>query len=201
MSENKEFKATVVVKSSKTNSLLVGGDVWYNLSKKQVEEKLEPYLVYEKLNKGDVISGTCYEFKNKKYIVTLKVEEVAVVKEELKKESAKVVEQKSEIIKEDKPENDAEFKCEDCGAKLKDGKYKKCFACNKKNPSKFSGKGKSAVYVDSPEKQDQIARGNAVNALAQILQSVKTPEEFKQKMEMLYASLDKLADYIRKGRE
>jgi len=34
------------------------------------------------------------------------------------------------------PEETAEFTCEDCGATLKDGKYKKCYTCNKKNPSK-----------------------------------------------------------------
>lgn len=29
-----------------------------------------------------------------------------------------------------------EFKCTDCGKVLKDGKYQKCFDCNKKNPAK-----------------------------------------------------------------
>jgi len=33
------------------------------------------------------------------------------------------------------PVKSSEFKCEDCGKVLKDGKYKKCFVCNKKNPS------------------------------------------------------------------
>lgn len=28
----------------------------------------------------------------------------------------------------------SEFKCSECGATLKDGKYKKCYTCNKKNP-------------------------------------------------------------------
>lgn len=33
------------------------------------------------------------------------------------------------------PETD-DFTCEDCGATLKDAKYKKCYKCNKKNPTK-----------------------------------------------------------------
>lgn len=37
--------------------------------------------------------------------------------------------------------SDSEYACEDCGASLKDGKYKKCYKCNKKNPSKSSGGG------------------------------------------------------------
>ncbi len=83
MANNTEFKVAVAVKSSKTHSFLVGADVWYNLSKKQVEEKLEPFLVYERINKGDTVSGTYYEFKGKKYIATLKIDEAApVVKEE-----------------------------------------------------------------------------------------------------------------------
>jgi predicted RNA-binding Zn-ribbon protein involved in translation (DUF1610 family) len=36
----------------------------------------------------------------------------------------------------EKEEEVAEFTCEDCGKALKDGKYKKCFLCNKKNPAK-----------------------------------------------------------------
>ena len=32
----------------------------------------------------------------------------------------------------------AEYKCSDCGKVLKDGKYPKCFDCNKKNPAKAS---------------------------------------------------------------
>jgi hypothetical protein len=207
MSDNKEFKATIVAKSSATNAFMVGSDVWYNLTKKQVEGKTAVFIVYGTLNKGDTVSGTFYEFKGKKYIDTLKLEVATPVKEDKpaetpKTEAPKAETPKSEIIKEDKPTDDGKPKCTDCGKALKDGKYTKCYECNQKNPIKKTWtKGRGSSYVESPEKQDQIARGNAVNALAQILQSSKTPQEFKEKIEMLYASVDKLSDYIRKGRE
>jgi len=39
------------------------------------------------------------------------------------------------------------FTCEDCGKELKDGKYKKCFLCNKKNPTKKTEKTSSKGLV------------------------------------------------------
>ena len=48
-----------------------------------------------------------------------------------------------------------EYKCEDCGATLKDGKYKKCYPCNKKNPApkKESSGGQRDAVGQSIEKQ------------------------------------------------
>jgi hypothetical protein len=37
------------------------------------------------------------------------------------------------------------FACEDCGAALKDGKYKKCFMCNKKAPKETAKEDKPAT--------------------------------------------------------
>jgi len=62
-----------------------------------------------------------------------------------------------------------EYKCEDCGATLKDGKYKKCYPCNKKNPAPAkttSGGGQRDVVGQSIEKQammkaSAMAVGNA----------------------------------------
>jgi hypothetical protein len=72
-----------------------------------------------------------------------------------------------------------EFKCTDCGAKLKDGKYKKCYTCNQKNPvstkseEKTSSKTYSA-YQKSPEDKEQIKRlsvlSSSSNAVANALQ-------------------------------
>ena len=45
-----------------------------------------------------------------------------------------------------KTTSDSLYTCEDCGASLKDGKYKKCYTCNKKNPSKSSSKSGSHDY-------------------------------------------------------
>jgi len=62
----------------------------------------------------------------------------------------------------------AEYKCEDCGATLKDGKYKKCYPCNKKNPApkKESSGGQRDAVGQSIEKQammkaSAMAVGNA----------------------------------------
>ena len=78
---------------------------------------------------------------------------------------------------EPKEESTSEFTCEDCGAKLKDGKYKKCYPCGKKT---FKG-GKSNSY-DNPEKTAQIQRGNALNAAASVAsaQQFADPEVAKQ---------------------
>ena len=63
----------------------------------------------------------------------------------------------------------SEHKCEDCGAVLKDGKYKKCYPCNKKNPApkkESSGGGQRDAVGQSIEKQammkaSAMAVGNA----------------------------------------
>lgn len=74
------------------------------------------------------------------------------------------------------PATTSEFVCEDCGAKLKDGKYKKCYPCNKKGGSgtgktyaKKEWTPKAGGYVDNPEKTEQIRRGNSLNAAAAVL--------------------------------
>jgi len=63
-----------------------------------------------------------------------------------------------------------EYKCEDCGAVLKDGKYKKCYPCNKKNPAprkeSTGGGGQRDAVGQSIEKQammkaSAMAVGNA----------------------------------------
>jgi len=94
------------------------------------------------------------------------------------------------------PEHASEFVCEDCGKALKDGKYKKCYNCNKKSPAKSTGSEKSLgstcsdcgkVLKDdkyekcydcnkknpsqksSPEKAETIARQNANHATSRAL--------------------------------
>lgn len=52
--------------------------------------------------------------------------------------------------------------CEDCGAPLKNPKYKKCFTCNKKNPAKTETK----TFQRSPEVQDSIKRQAVMKAAA-----------------------------------
>jgi len=51
------------------------------------------------------------------------------------------------------------YTCEDCGKELKDGKYEKCYTCNKKNPSKFK----------NTDTADAISRQNANHATSRAL--------------------------------
>lgn len=51
---------------------------------------------------------------------------------------------------EEVPEETIDYVCEDCGAELKNGKYKKCYTCNKKNPSKR----KTSASQDAPSCSD-----------------------------------------------
>lgn len=50
----------------------------------------------------------------------------------------------------EKPTGGTGFTCEDCGKELKDGKYKKCYMCGKKNPKSKPEKeeGRSNEYWD-----------------------------------------------------
>lgn len=88
----------------------------------------------------------------------------------------------------------AEYKCEDCGAVLKDGKYKKCYPCNKKNPApkKETTGGQRDTVGQSIEKQammkaSAMAVGNAfvgqvidVDTLAEMI--IKVYEKLLKKL-------------------
>jgi len=41
----------------------------------------------------------------------------------------------------------SEFVCEECGKALKDGKYKKCWACNQKSPKTEASKSSDKPYI------------------------------------------------------
>jgi hypothetical protein len=101
-----------LAKKSKTNKgiLLEGNDAWFSIA-----EKLVSFV--EKLNVGDLIDVT--------YIKKGTFQNVIGIY------PAKTGEQKTEEPKET-PKSSTGFACTVCGAELKDGKYKKCFECNKK---------------------------------------------------------------------
>jgi hypothetical protein len=68
-----------------------------------------------------------------------------------------------------------EYKCSDCGAKLKDGKYKKCYACNKKNPASKT-EDKKTSYKEKPDSvgnsiEKQAMMKAAANAVATGMQA------------------------------
>ena len=67
--------------------------------------------------------------------------------------------------REETPEEKPEFTCSDCGRELKDGKYDKCYNCNKKNPSKATTK---STYV--PKDTESIKKQAVLKASVHAIQ-------------------------------
>jgi hypothetical protein len=67
--------------------------------------------------------------------------------------------------------NNTLFKCEECGAILKDGKYKKCYICNQKNPPK-KGYSSPNLSSKSPEDKEQIKRLSILSSAVKAVQAV-----------------------------
>jgi len=102
-----EIKGKIVVKKSDNKAFKLGEE-WYNIN-----NDIIPIL--EKINKGDEVVIT-YEQRGVSRFVS------------------KIV--LANAIQEEKPKEDIKFKCEVCGAPLKDGKYKKCYKCNQSGATK-----------------------------------------------------------------
>jgi hypothetical protein len=147
-----EIKGKILAKKGDNKAFKLDDSNWYNLN-----DPVIPYL--EKMNKGDEI------------VVTFEKKGVA-------RYVSKLISAKLEVPKTETPKTESTtgFVCEDCQKELKDGKFKKCFMCNKKNP------GKIKTSYDSPEKTAQIQRGNALNAAAMVAssQEFEDPEVAKQ---------------------
>ena len=99
-------KVTIKVKAGNKKGFLINEepDQWYTANKEVIDD-------LAKVNKGDEVEITYTSkgvFRNVSKIVK-------VGKEEAKAEPVAAV-----------------FVCEECGASLKDNKYKKCYLCNKK---------------------------------------------------------------------
>jgi hypothetical protein len=103
------------------------------------------------------------------------------------------------------------YKCEVCGAALKDGKFKKCFTCNKaakENPAPPEAKVESTSEkkkewtpnYNNPEKTAQIQRGNALNAAASVMSNPNlqmqetTPEALAQATKVI---AEQFLDWLR----
>jgi hypothetical protein len=139
------------------------GENWYNLN-----DPVIPYL--EKMNKGDEVIVTFEKKGVSRYVSKLVIAGAEAPKEEAKTSSTG-------------------FACEICGKELKDGKFKKCYMCNKTGATKKEEKTSAEPYVkkeyktyDNPEKTAQIQRGNALNAAATVAssQQFNDPEVAKQ---------------------
>ena len=75
--------------------------------------------------------------------------------------------------------------CADCGKELKDAKYKKCYVCNKKNPSKSGG----GSYGKTPEVQESIKRQAIMHATSRALIALQghlDPNNIEAVAESLY---------------
>jgi len=151
-----EVKGKIVCKKSDNKAFKLGDD-WYNCN-----DPVVPFL--EKMAKGDDVTVT-YEKKGVSRYVS------KITKGGAPAESAPEAQAKA-------PKSSTGFACEVCGAELKDGKYKKCFKCNKSGASKPGASGGYAKKnsYDSPEKTAQIQRGNALNAAASVASSQQYPD-------------------------
>jgi len=138
--EGIKLTAKVVNKSKNNKGLQFEGqeDAWFS-----VPEKLVGYST--KIEKGDTVEITYIKKGTFRNVIG-----IYPTSGEKKPETAPLVEAKKETG----------FNCTECGAVLKDGKYKKCFPCNKKAkeaPEKekepITTTGTGTQVFDDPEKE------------------------------------------------
>lgn len=158
-----EIKGKILAKKGDNKAFKLDDGNWYNLN-----DNVVPYL--EKMNKGSEVIVTFEKKGVSRYVSKLTVAGTV---------EASQVETTSTTG----------FICEVCGKELKDGKFKKCFMCNKSGATKKETSAPTEPYVkkewktyDNPEKTAQIQRGNALNAAASVAasQQFETPEVAKQ---------------------
>jgi len=149
-----EVKGKILAKKGDNKAFKLDDGNWYNLNDPAI-----PYL--EKMNKGDEIVVTFEKKGVSRYVSKLTSASAVETPKTTEPEPAK---------------GSTGFACEVCGKELKDGRFKKCFVCNKKNPSPKTEKKSS---YDNPEKTAQIQRGNALNAAGFVAsnQQFADPEE------------------------
>jgi hypothetical protein len=161
-----EERGKIVCKKADNKAFKLGEN-WYNLN--------DPVIpILEKMNKGDEVVVT-YEKKGVSRYVSKLVSANAA--QETSIESAPAT----------------GFRCEVCDKPLKDGKFKKCFMCNKSGAVKketqkveetapVNHEKKEFQSYDNPTKTASIQRGNALNAAASVASSQQftDPEVAKQ---------------------
>ena len=71
--------------------------------------------------------------------------------------------------------SDSEYTCEECGASLKDGKYKKCYTCNQKKPSSKNKSSRTDEVGKSIERQAMMkASCDAIKVLTGQVSDIET---------------------------
>ena len=111
-----ELKGTIQVKAGNGKGFMVNGtEGWFNCA---------DTTILAKFNKGDEVIVS-YELNGK-------IKKVSMISSNGPKESAPVAQKLPEPVKQEAPVTTKlpEFACEVCGKELKDGKFKKCYACN-----------------------------------------------------------------------
>ena len=77
--------------------------------------------------------------------------------------------------------------CEDCGKELKDDKYKKCYNCNKKTPSKkASGKYGDLSVPERNRRAKLTALSSACEAIKVLTGQVSDVDTIGAMVEQLY---------------
>ncbi len=104
-----QINLTIVCKKSDNKAFKGDDGNWYNLN-----DNVVSYL--EKMNKGDKIKIEYTKKGVSRYVSKLTNAAEAPIKEKEKSSTG--------------------YTCEVCGKELKDGKYKKCFTCNKSGATK-----------------------------------------------------------------
>jgi len=133
-----EVKGKILAKKGDNKAFKLDDGNWYNLN-----DPVIPYL--EKMNKGDEVLVTFEKKGVSRYVSKLTTGKVETPNTETKTSTTG-------------------FACEVCGAELKDGRFKKCFMCNKKGGTKTGTTGTSKTNYGSPEDIAGKQRGNALNA-------------------------------------
>lgn len=159
-----EVKVKILAKKSDNKAFKASDDNWYNLN-----DPVIPFL--EKFSKGDEVVVT-YEKKGMSRYVSKLVNAGAAETSEVEGGTSSTG-----------------FACEVCGGELKDGRFKKCYMCNKKGLSKKEDSASNSTEpvkqknsYDNSEKTAQIQRGNALNAAGAVASSQQfaDPEVAKQ---------------------
>lgn len=177
---NEEIKkVTILVKAGNKKGFMIEGekDQWYTAKDSAIEQLAN-------VEKGDVVEIT-YK-KNGTFRNVSKIEKVTV-KQEVKESATGYV-------------------CEDCGKPLKDDKYKKCFLCNKKNPTPKKtevidegDKGKDTGWKKSNYGSAEDVAGKEVGCAANcasraVVGVSQDPEELLQAWRILFNGM---LDHIR----
>jgi len=145
-----EVKGKVICKKADNRAFKLGED-WYNCNDNVIAS-------LEKIGKGEEVTVTFEKKGVSRYVSSIIVG------------GASVAPASTEA-----PKSSTGFACEVCGASLKDGKYKKCFKCNKSGASKPVAAKEEKKSYDSSAVAG-IQRGNALNAAGAVASGTQFPD-------------------------